>query len=142
MPSYINFASANVIIHDAKNVTQLEKVNRTIFQNWWCEALMWWRHKRECSTSRGKISENILKVIKNIKRKRKIFVNISDWNIFHSWTPAILFSLVATPLVTILHPVFTLSEIIFQSYSHAKQTNILYILYPSFVLTNILILSI
>jgi hypothetical protein len=59
--------------------------------------------------------------------KKNCLFYIKDWNIFHFWTLAFLFSLVAMPLVEILHLVFTQWNNIscqiynFQSYMQNKQ---------------------
>jgi hypothetical protein len=73
----------------------LEKFNRTIFQNWWCDIMMWWRHKGECKTLRGKISKKYLKSLKKheIKRKficfvykiEKYFLREHQLFYFHLW---------------------------------------------------------
>jgi hypothetical protein len=80
----------------------------------WCDDVT----KENAWRYAAKSVQKYLKSLKMHEIKRKFICFTYEWNIFHSWTPAIIFSLVATWKYCIW---CSLSEIIFQSYMQNKQ---------------------
>jgi hypothetical protein len=95
MPSYFNFASlekkVDIIIHYFKNVTKLDNLT-----DLYLNEMIWWPHKGEFATLRGKISKKMyLKSLKKHEIKRTIicftykieiyFIRKHQLFYFYSW---------------------------------------------------------